>query len=200
MADSTTGTVVVLAGGLSHERDVSLRSGRRVARALADAGYRVVESDLTQSLIGTLQGLPDAVAFPVLHGGPGEDGAVREVLDLVGVPYVGSPGPSCRIAFDKAVATPLIQRAGLPTPTQAALPQDVFRELGAHALVAAVGRQLGFPVMVKPARSGSARAADRFQTVVGWPASRKARARALPIAPRPSTATEERRSTVMPPQ
>ena len=62
-------TVVVLAGGLSHERDVSLRSGRRVASALRDAGYDVLELDVNASLVATLSELGNPVIVPVLHGG-----------------------------------------------------------------------------------------------------------------------------------
>ena len=90
-------TAVVLSGGLSHERDVSLRSGRRVAMALRSRGVEVVESDVDSNLIGLLDSLPNAVVFPVLHGEAGEDGALREVLSLLGVPCVGSVGAACRM-------------------------------------------------------------------------------------------------------
>lgn len=151
-----TPTVAVLSGGLSHERDVSLRSGRRVAQALRDHGHTVIESDVDHQLIERIRGHEELVAFPLLHGESGEDGALREVLDLLGLPYVGSPAASCRLAFDKSISTTLVGKAGLRTPRQVALPHDTFREMGASALVAALGRQLGFPLMVKPARCGSA--------------------------------------------
>jgi D-alanine-D-alanine ligase len=152
----TLPTVVVLAGGLSHERDVSLRSGRRVSQALRSRGVEVVESDVDSSLLPRLADLPRAVVFPVLHGETGEDGALREVLELLEVPFVGSVGSACRIAFDKSIATTVITDAGLATPRQVALPHEIFRELGAQALVRALGQQVGFPMMVKPSRSGSA--------------------------------------------
>jgi D-alanine-D-alanine ligase len=152
----TLPTVVVLAGGLSHERDVSLRSGRRVSQALRSRGVEVVESDVDSSLLPRLADLPGAVVFPVLHGETGEDGALREVLELLEVPFVGSVGSACRIAFDKSIATTVITDAGLATPRQVALPHEIFRELGAQALVRALGQQVGFPMMVKPSRSGSA--------------------------------------------
>ncbi len=150
---SQPGTVVVLAGGLSHERDVSLRSGRRVSQALRDQGLSVIEADVTRGLAELLASTPDAVVFPVLHGGDGEDGSVREVLDLFGVPYVGSTGPASQRAFDKSICTPLLD---VTKPAQVALPNSVFRELGAQALVAALANRLGLPLMVKPNRSGSA--------------------------------------------
>ncbi len=151
-----TETVVVLAGGLSHERDVSLQSGRRISAALRSRGIEVVESDVDSSLVGRLAELSDLVVFPVLHGETGEDGSLREVLDLLRVPFVGSGGAACRVAFDKSIATTVVAEAGVRTPAQVALPHEIFRELGAAALVAALGDQIGFPMMVKPSRSGSA--------------------------------------------
>ena len=150
------GPIVVLAGGLSHEREVSLRSGRRVAQALRDQGREVIESDLTPDLLVLLRGLVDPVVFPVLHGGVGEDGGLQQVLSLLDVAYVGSEPAACRRSFNKAVGGPLIAQAGLTRPRMAALPHDMFRELGAAALVTALGERTGFPMIVKPARSGSA--------------------------------------------
>lgn len=160
-------TVVVLSGGLSHERDVSLRSGRRVALALRSRGIEVVESDVDSRLVELLTSLtgpdqPDrTVVFPVLHGEAGEDGALREVLSLLQVPFVGSIGSACRVAFDKSIATTVVAEAGIATPTQVALPHEIFRELGAQTLMAALAEQVGFPMMVKPSRGGSALGASK---------------------------------------
>ena len=96
--------VLVLAGGLSHERDVSLRSGRRVAEFLRDAGCAVLERDVDANLVDTLSGGGVDVVWPLLHGATGEDGSVRDVFELVGVPYVGSGPAACRSAWDKSVA------------------------------------------------------------------------------------------------
>ncbi len=157
MTDTTQhGPIVVLAGGLSHEREVSLRSGRRVAQALRDQGREVIESDLNANLIELLSSLTNPVVFPLLHGGVGEDGGLQQVLNLLNVVYVGSAPSAARRSFDKAVAAPLVAQAGIATPQAVALPHDMFRELGATALIAALGQRLGFPLMVKPARSGSA--------------------------------------------
>ena len=132
-------TVFVIAGGLSHEREVSLRSGKRLAGALRKKGHTVAETDVNADLIPRLLGDEDPVAIPVLHGGLGEDGALREVLWTLGVPFVGSDSASSRRTFDKSVATRLVGDAGLATPQQVALPDDVFRELGAQALMSALG-------------------------------------------------------------
>jgi D-alanine-D-alanine ligase len=164
-------TVVVLSGGLSHERDVSLRSGRRVSQALRSRGYEVVESDVDANLLSRLAELSGSVVFPVLHGEAGEDGSLREVFDLLGVPFVGSIGSACRVAFDKSIATTVVGAAGIRTPTQVALPYETFRELGAQVLVRALGDQLGFPMMVKPSRCGSALGCSKVTRAEELPAA-----------------------------
>ncbi len=148
--------VVVLAGGLSHERDVSLRSGRRVADALRQADFEVEQRDLDMHLVPHLQADPPACVVPLLHGEDGEDGALQEVLALLGVPHVGSTAPACRLAFDKAVAKSVVASAGLSTPDALALPAETFRELGAASMMDALVSQLGLPLVVKPTRGGSA--------------------------------------------
>lgn len=164
-------TVVVLAGGLSHERDVSLKSGRRVAQALRDVGLVVVETDVHPGLITQLTDLGRPVVLPVLHGGVGEDGALRAVLELVDVPYVGSSSAACRIAFNKSTATPIVARAGVLTPRQVALPQEMFGEMGSTGIITALAERIGFPMMVKPAANGSALGCTRVDAVEDLPAA-----------------------------
>ena len=150
--------VLVLAGGLSAERDVSLRSGRRVAEALRTArpDWQVIERDVDATLLAELAAdAPDCVV-PLLHGSAGEDGAVRDVLECLDLPYVGSRGAASRLAFDKPVAKTLVRRAGVATPEAVALPHATFRELGAPGVMAALESGLGLPLVVKPARGGSA--------------------------------------------
>lgn len=148
--------VLVLAGGLSHERDVSLRSGRRVAESLRDAGCVVEIADLDADLLPRLSGGAVDVVWPLLHGASGEDGTLGDVLDVMGVAYVGSPGAASRAAWDKSVAGQVAGQAGLRVPESLALPHSVFRQLGAGALLDAVLERLGLPLIVKPACGGSA--------------------------------------------
>jgi D-alanine-D-alanine ligase len=150
------GRVVVLAGGLSHERDVSLRSGRRVSEALRGTGLEVEERDVDAGLLPALSADPPSCVVPMLHGETGEDGAIREVLELLDLPYVGATPDACRIAFDKPVAKTVAARAGVRTPESFCLPHETFRELGAAAVMESLVVRLGLPLMVKPARSGSA--------------------------------------------
>ncbi|WP_276310109.1 D-alanine--D-alanine ligase family protein [Nocardioides speluncae] len=150
------GRVMVLAGGLSHERDVSLRSGRRVSEALRGTGLAVEERDVDATLLPALMAEPPACVVPMLHGETGEDGAIREVLELLDIPYVGATPAVCRTAFDKPVAKALAEHAGIRTPRSTCLPHEMFRELGAAAVLESLVAKLGLPLMVKPAQSGSA--------------------------------------------
>jgi D-alanine-D-alanine ligase len=156
MDSTSSARVLVLAGGLSHERDVSLRSGRRVAEALRSTGMEVEERDVDANLLLSLLADRPACVVPMLHGETGEDGAIREVLELLDVPYVGAQPEACRVAFDKPVAKTLAVRAGIRTPDSVCLPHETFRELGAAAVMDSLVATLGLPLMVKPTRSGSA--------------------------------------------
>ncbi|TCC52984.1 D-alanine--D-alanine ligase [Kribbella capetownensis] len=168
---SDLGRVLVLAGGLSHERDVSLRSGRRVADALRSVGVEVEQRDVDANLVERLRDDPPDAVFPVLHGVTGEDGALRQVLDLYGVPYVGADAAACRTAFDKPVASTMVGAAGLQTPSSVVLGHETFRELGAAALMEAVIHQIGLPLVVKPARGGSALGASIVRSAEELPSA-----------------------------
>lgn len=148
--------VLVLAGGLSHERDVSLRSGRRVAEALRGAGVDVQVHDVDADLLRTLREVRPDVVWPLLHGAGGEDGSVRDVLEMVGVPYVGADPRASRCAWSKPVAKTIAGQAGIATPRFVTLPQSLFRELGAPRVLDTVLEALGLPLAVKPAKGGSA--------------------------------------------
>lgn len=148
--------VLVVAGGLSHERDVSIRSGRRVADALRSVGVAAQTHDLDADLLDYLdQSRPDVV-WPLLHGSTGEDGSVRDLLDVVGIPYVGTGAAGSRMAWDKPRAKTVLARAGAATPASTTLPQTLFREVGTRAVLDRVVARFGMPLVVKPASGGSA--------------------------------------------
>ena len=162
---------VILAGGLSFERDVSLRSGRRVCDALRSAGVEAEVRDADATLLPYLADTaPDAV-FVALHGAPGEDGAIRGVLDLAGVPYAGTAPHACRVAWDKPTAKSLLRTAGVATPEWVTLPHSTFRELGAHAVLERLLSRLPLPLVVKPASGGSALGASIVRDADALPAA-----------------------------
>lgn len=156
MSDLNRLNVLVLAGGISHERDVSLRSGRRVADALQAHGHRVTLREPDAELLGYLRNERPDVVWPALHGASGENGALRALLAASGVPYVGAEPEPARLAWLKPIAKTVVARAGVPTPQSVTLPRETFRELGANAVLATVRSYLGAPVVVKPSQGGSA--------------------------------------------
>ncbi|HEY4008085.1 MAG TPA: D-alanine--D-alanine ligase [Pseudonocardia sp.] len=164
-------TVAVLAGGLSHEREVSLRSGRRLAAALRDVGAQVAEWDADGSLLERLRTDPPDAVVVALHGGDGENGAVQSVLEMLDVPFVGSGSSACRLAWDKPSAKARFARAGLTTPDWVVLPHATFRELGARAVLDAMVSRLGLPMMIKPDQGGSALGAQVVRNVEDLPAA-----------------------------
>lgn len=161
----------MLAGGLSHEREVSLRSGRRLAADLRDVGAVVSEWDADAGLLDRLQTeRPEAVLI-ALHGGDGENGAVQSVLEMLNVPFVGSGSRACRLAWDKPTAKAEIARTGLHTPDWVTLPHATFRELGARGVLDAMVTRLGLPMMIKPDQGGSALGARLVRDAEDLPAA-----------------------------
>jgi D-alanine-D-alanine ligase len=145
--------VAVLAGGLSLERDVSLRSGRRVADALGDRGLDVLPVDLDPRLVDNLLGCD--VAFLALHGKSGEDGTIQGICEVLGIPYTGPDAVSSAMAWDKNVAKGLLARAGLSTPDWVAVSAGAIRDMGGAAMQDRLMERLGLPLVVKPAQGGA---------------------------------------------
>lgn len=148
--------VAVLEGGRSLERQVSLRSGARVRDALERLGHEGLAVDAGPDLVARLRDAAPDVAFIALHGTDGEDGTVQELLEVLGLPYTGSGVFGCMRACDKVLAKHLLREAGVPTPDFFAFGEAAFRELGAAAALPAIEERLRFPIVVKPARQGSA--------------------------------------------
>src|SRR6202167_6297146 len=163
--------VVILAGGLSAEREVSLHSGYRVRDALAKEGIDAVVADADAGLLAHLRADPPSAVFPAIHGACGEDGAIREVLGLLGLPYVGSVASACQMAFDKPTAKALVPAAGLITPPSVTLPRETFHDLGAGGVIDLIVAKLGLPLYVKPTRGGSALGAGPVRSAAELPAA-----------------------------
>lgn len=137
--------VLVLGGGDSDERAVSLRSAAAVSAALAKAGYNVSEFDPANYLYELQQAAIDAeVVFPVLHGKNGEDGVVQKILEEVGVPFVGSGSWASKLCFDKAQFKELMRQNGVQTPRGSVV--------GREFLLSAESNQ---PFVLKPNDGGS---------------------------------------------
>jgi D-alanine-D-alanine ligase len=148
--------VAVLKGGRSLERQVSLRSGARVQDALERLGHEVLPIDVGPDLVTRLTSAQPDVAFVALHGRDGEDGTVQELLEVLGIPYTGSGVSACIRAADKVLAKHAMRDHGIPTPDFYAFNETALGALGAAQALPAIEDRLEFPIVVKPARQGSA--------------------------------------------
>jgi D-alanine-D-alanine ligase len=155
VSDTRARRVAVLSGGMSLERDVSLRSGTRVTTALAEQGYEVERIDVDARLVPTLERGGFDVAFLALHGAAGEDGTIQSVLELLRLPFTGSDVLASSLAWNKPIAQGLYDRAGIAVPERITLSQLAFRELGASAVVDRIASRLDLPLVVKPVTGGS---------------------------------------------
>jgi D-alanine-D-alanine ligase len=111
------------------------------------------------------------VAFVALHGRDGEDGTVQELLEVMGIPYTGSGVSACIRAADKVLAKHAMRDSGLPTPDFYAFNDTAFEALGAAQALPAIEQRLEFPIVVKPARQGSALGIKFARTPADVPAA-----------------------------
>ena len=147
MKAAPLGKVAVLLGGRSAEREVSLKSGAMVVKALHSRGVDAHPFDPAERGLEELAREKFARAFIALHGRFGEDGTVQGVLEWLGIPYTGSGVLASALAMDKLRTKRIWQAERLPTPPYAVL--DKTTDLRA------VAKKLGLPLMVKPASEGS---------------------------------------------
>lgn len=150
--------VLVLMGGSSTEREISLKSGEAIARGLAAAGHTVATYDLNPgagrgalALAASRELAGAEVVFLALHGGEGEDGRIQALLELAGKPYTGSGVRASAICMDKAATKIILGYHGVATPAWAYLVADGALAWPRDRAVAA----LGLPVVVKPVDQGS---------------------------------------------
>lgn len=155
--------VAVLAGGLSLEREVSLRSGRRVAEALTDRGHHVTRLDLDERLVDRLVDSDVDVCSLALHGKAGEDGTIQGLLELLGLPYTGPDAVASAVAWDKAVCKGLLARAGIATPDWVAVSSDAIQDMGAAGALDRVADRLGSALVVKPSQGGASMGVRRAE-------------------------------------
>lgn len=145
------GRVLLLMGGWSSERVISLKSGETVLGALQRAGVDVTVMDIRRNFLPELlaahQAKPFDRAFIILHGRGGEDGQIQAVLDLLDIPYTGTPMAGSAIGMDKLACKRIWRGEGLPTPP--------WVVVSTEAQAAQALESLGLPVMIKPVAEGS---------------------------------------------
>lgn len=166
---SDFGRVVVLYGGLSGEREVSLKGGSAVLRGLQELGVDAVGLDVGRDWLERLQALEPDRVFIVLHGSGGEDGVVQGALESLAIPYTGSGVLASALAMDKIRCKQLWQGIDLPTPT--------FAVLDVNSRWSDVLAALGGSAMVKPAREGSSlgmsKASSPSELMAAWQTASK---------------------------
>lgn len=147
--------VLVLYGGKSKEREVSLRSGRAVADALSQKGFEVNVLDLNENSVASIVADRPDVAFIALHGKYGEDGTVQGLLDILEIPYVGSDVLTSAVCINKATTKKILAYEQLPTAPFVILNTERGPKTGLAEMADKVVKELGLPVVVKPATQGS---------------------------------------------
>lgn len=147
----THARIGVLMGGHSSEREVSLRTGNAVHRALSRRGYDVVTIDVGPSLPRDLQEQKIALAFLALHGPGGEDGAIQGFLETIGMPYSGSGIHASAVGMQKVTTKTILAAHGIPVPAG----MVIKRGAQVSTVKALRAARLRWPVVVKPASEGS---------------------------------------------
>jgi len=149
MEEFNVGRIGVLMGGASTEREISLKSGRAVSKALREKGLVTIELDiLDENQLRIKELLKETrldVAFVALHGRFGEDGQIQKILEELNIPYTGSRISACRLSMDKVISRKIFEKKGIPAPKYVTLNHRV--KIGDILL--------DFPLVVKPATHGS---------------------------------------------
>ncbi len=145
-----TRKIGVLMGGLSSEREISLLSGENIYNSLTEMGLNAVKIDAGPCLVEDLKAMKIDIAFNVLHGRFGEDGAVQGLLEILNIPYTGSGILGSAIGLDKIVSKNIMTQNGIPVP-----PHIIIDKNNPLAAADAIGKSIGFPFILKPVSEGS---------------------------------------------
>ena len=138
-------------GGRSGERDVSLRSGKRVFESLKNQGFNVISMDLDDDLISKLRAAKIDLVYNILHGRFGEDGTVQGLLEMANIPYTGSKVLASALAMNKLAAKRVFDALGIPTPRYV----EVFSTSNIKQEASRICRIFPFPLVLKPVSEGS---------------------------------------------
>ena len=142
--------IAVLMGGWNSEREVSLRSGESVYKALIELGYRVTTIDFNRDIINRLNEVKPDVVFNALHGKYGEDGRVQGLLDILNIPYTHSGIAASAISMDKILTSKICSTAGIKSPDFAIIKKG-YDENNKKVIFEVIGK----PFVIKPVNEGS---------------------------------------------
>ena len=145
--NNSYGKILVLMGGWSNEREISLISGKSVFNSLITSGLDVIELDLKRDNISEIKELnPDRV-FIVLHGKGGEDGEIQLYLENLGIPYTGSGSESSKICMNKRITKKILLKNNIQTPN--------FMEISENTKIEDIENLFQYPFVIKPSSEGS---------------------------------------------
>jgi D-alanine-D-alanine ligase len=147
---------IVAMGGRSLEREISLRSGHRVERALRTLGYSVQALDVDGNFIDRVLAERPQFVFVAMHGRGGEDGTLQDLLETLAVPYTGSDPLASALCMDKMLFKRMLRLHDIPTPAFHSFNETAFRELGGARTFPKLLEELSLPAVVKPVAQGSA--------------------------------------------
>jgi D-alanine-D-alanine ligase len=147
---------IVAMGGRSLEREISLRSGHRVERALRALGYSVQALDVDGDFIDRVLAERPQFVFVAMHGRGGEDGTLQDLLESLAVPYTGSDPLASALCMDKMLFKRMLRLHDIPTPAFHSFNETAFRELGGARTFPKLLDELSLPAVVKPVAQGSA--------------------------------------------
>jgi len=143
--------ILILSGGISKERLISLDTGMQVAKELKNNGYKVKICEPDNNLIKNIKIFQPAIIFNALHGQFGEDGYIQTILDTFNIPYTHSGAIASSIAMDKEISKNIFIKNNLKTPKFFTYSYD----LSSSNLIKKINKELKFPVVVKPLNEGS---------------------------------------------
>jgi len=160
--------IVVLKGGISPEREVSLVSGAEIASALKNMGYSVIEIDpanysRVSDLLSAIQYEQPLLVFNGLHGGSGENGELQAALSLAGIKVTGSGFKASCISMDKYISKLIAIAEGIPVPKYILMREDLLEDYQETEDYSGFSNQLGLPIIVKPNDAGSSVGISRVE-------------------------------------
>lgn len=164
--------IVVLQGGISPERDVSLTSAAAVSTELRALGYQVSELDPADYpnlglLLSRLNDLKPDLIFNALHGGYGENGELQALLDLTGYKFTGSPAKACVLTMDKYICKLVAREEGVPVPDSVLMRYDMLADYNDPQDYQGFIDKLGLPLIVKPVDAGSSVGISLVKDITG---------------------------------
>ncbi len=143
--------ILIISGGISKERAISLDTGRQVAKELKKNGYRIKITEPNYKLFSTIKSFKPKVIFNALHGQFGEDGYIQTILESTGIPYTHSGVISSALAMDKEISKKIFIKNNIKTPKFFCYSFNLSK----NNLIKKIDRKIKFPVVIKPLNEGS---------------------------------------------